>query len=202
MKINSCPTALRPSPQQRGSAALEVLMLIPFILLIFMLLFNMGYNALRHQDTLAALRVGGFTYVSGLATKTGQQSEDAAEALVNSQIFPKESNAADLYFSTSKQKPSGFNDDQGLLGDVSSRIRLGVNVKRNPPYADLVNRSGMNAEFIVSSNTWTYCEMKDDDFSGGLDVLDGLNLVGDYALWLFGGCGGGTYDFSCDDECP
>jgi hypothetical protein len=45
--------------------------------------------------------------------------------------------------------------------------------------------------------------MKDSDHDGpGMDGLQGLNLVGDYALWLFGGCGGGTYDFSCDDKCP
>jgi len=177
-------------------------MLIPFILLIFMLLFNMGYNAERHRQTQAALRLGGFEYVSGLATLNSQQSENAAEALVNSRIFPDEpDNTADLYFSTSNEKPAGFTDDQGLLGNVSSRIRLGVDVRRDPPYPSLVNTEVMKGEYIVSSNTWTFCEMKDDDFSGGLDVLDGLNIVGDYALWLFGGCGGGTYDFSCSDEC-
>ncbi len=177
-------------------------MLLPFILLIFMLLFTMGYNAERKRTTQAALRLGGYQYVSGLATKNGQQSEDAAEALVNSALFPGETNAADLYFSTSKQKPANLSDDQGLLGDVSSRITLGVNVKRSPPYPDLVSNADLRAEFVVSSNTWTYCEMKDDDFGGAIKGVEKLNLVGDYALWLFGGCGGDTYDFSCKDECP
>lgn len=188
--------------RQQGSAALEVLLLLPFILLIFMLLFIMGYNAERKRMTQAALRLGGYQYVDGLATKNGQQSEQAAEGLVNSSIFPGETGAADLFFSTSTQKPADFQDDQGLLGDVSSRITVGVDVTRTAPFPDFVDNTAIRATLIVSSNTWTYCEMKDDDFSGGLDILNGLNLVGDYALWLFGGCGGDTYDFSCDDECP
>ena len=188
---------------QGGSAALEVLMLIPFILLIFALLFTMGYNAERKRDTQAALRLGGYQYVNGLTTQNAQQAEQSAEALVNNEIFPSETNAADLYFSTSKQKPAGFDDDQGLLGSASSRVTLGVNVKRTAPYPGLVNNNDLKAEFIVSSNTWTYCEMKDSDHDGpGMDALQGLNLVGDYALWLFGGCGGSTYDLSCKDECP
>jgi hypothetical protein len=191
----------RASAGQHGSAALEVLMLLPFILLIFMLMFNMGYNAERKRSTQAALRLGGFSYVSGLATMNAQQSEQSAEGIVNQQLFPGETNAADLYFSTSKDKPAGFNDDQGLLGDVSSRITLGVDVTRSAPYPDLVNNNKLQSKFIVSSNTWTYCEMKDDDFGGGLDVLSGLDLVGGYALWLFGGCGGGTFK-GCHDNCP
>ena len=158
-----------------GSAALEVLLLIPFILLIFMLLLNMGYNSERKRKALAALRLGGFTYVSGLTTMNAQQAESAAESLVNSEFFRGESNAADLYFSTSKNKPQGFADDNNLLGDASSRVNLGVNVKRNPPFVDLVDRSDITGTFTVSSNTWTFCEMKDDDFAGGLGVLDGLH---------------------------
>jgi hypothetical protein len=32
--------------------------------------------------------------------------------------------------------------------------------------------------------------------------LSQIDLVGKYGLWLFGGCGGKTFDFSCDDRCP
>lgn len=191
----------RARRRERGNAALEVLLLLPFILLIFALLFVMGYNAERKRMTQAALRLGAYQYVDGLANKDASQSEQSAEGLVNSSIFPGETGAADLYFSSSNDKPADFQDDQGLLGNVSSRLTVGIDVTRKPPYPDLVNNSEMRARLIVSSNTWTFCEMKDDDFSGGLDVLNGLNLVGDYALWLFGGCGGDTYDFSCDDEC-
>lgn len=188
--------------RQVGSAALEVLLLIPFILLIFMLLLNMGYNSERKRKTLAALRLGGATYVSRLATMNAQQAGVAAQDLVNAELF-RGKRDAELIFSTSKSKPADFNDDQNLLGDASSRVRIRAQVKREPPFVDLVDRSQVVAEFSVSSNTWTFCEMKDNDFASTKnDLLKGLNLVGDYALWLFGGCGGRTLDFRCNDKCP
>jgi Flp pilus assembly protein TadG len=187
--------------RQLGSAALEVLLLIPFILLIFMLLLNMGYNSERKRKALAALRLGGATYVTKLTTTNAQQAESAAQSLINSQIFPGESNAANLYFSTSTNKPAGFEDEKNIMAKASSRVNLGVDVKRNPPYVDLVDRSDVTGTFTVSSNTWTFCELKDSDTAFG-DLLNGLNLVGDYGLWLFGGCGGSAFDFKCDDKCP
>ena len=193
--------------RQAGSAALEVLLLIPFILLIFMLLLNMGYNSERKRKTLASLRLGGAMYVTNLTTMNAQQASDSAESLVNNEIF-RGQNDATLIFSTDKTIPQsatdqGFKDDEGLLAGASSRVKLRAEVKRNPPYVDLVDRSPAIAEYSVSTNTWTYCEMKDSDFASTKnDLLKGLDLVGNYALWLFGGCGGGTLDFSCDDKCP
>ena len=186
----------------RGSAALEVLLLIPFIVLIWALLFNMGYNADRKRQTQAALRLGAYQYVTNLTTMDQQQSENSAEATVNQQIFPGETNAADLYFSDSKQKPAGFNDNQGLLGKVSSRITMGVDVNRSAPYPAYSTNSDLHGGYIVSSNTWTFCEMKDNENGTAMKGLEGLNLVGDYGLWLFGGCGGDVFQFSCKDECP
>ena len=191
--------------REAGSAALEVLLLIPFILLIFMLLLNMGYNSERKRKTLASLRLGVATYVTNLATMNAQQAGQAAEDLVNNNIFRGQKDA-DLSFSTDTTKSpdfQAFDDEQGLLGDASSRVSIRAEVKRDPPFVDLVDRSPAVAQYSVSSNTWTYCEMKDSDFASTKNsLLKGLNLVGDYALWLFGGCGGGTLDFSCDDECP
>jgi hypothetical protein len=186
----------------RGSAALEVLLLIPFILIIWALLFNMGYNADRKRKGQAAIRLGAYQYVTNLTTMDQQQSENSAEAIVNQHIFPGETNAADLYFSDSKQKPAGFNDDQGLLGKVSSRITMGVDVNRSAPYSAYTTNSDLQGGLIVSSNTWTFCEMKDNENGTAMKGLEGLNLVGDYGLWLFGGCGGDVFQFSCKDECP
>ena len=44
--------------------------------------------------------------------------------------------------------------------------------------------------------------MKDDDFGGGIQEVAGdfSKVIGDYALWLFGGCGGGL-DKGCPDGC-
>lgn len=195
--------AVRPYGSQNGSAALEVLLLLPFILLIFALLFNMGYNADRRNKTQAALRIGGYHYVSGLANQSKTQAEQATEALVNDQIFPGETSAADLSYSNSDQKPADLKDDQGLLGNASFRITVRAEVTRSAPYPSLVNNNSMTAEYVVSANTWTFCELKDEDFSGpGSAALNGGALVGNYVLWLFGGCGGDTYSFRCSNRCP
>lgn len=198
--------------REGGSAALEVLLLLPFILLIFMLLFVMGYNAERKRVAQAALRLGSFAYVDGLATMDRPQSEQAAEDLVNGRLFPGETGAANLTFVTDNSKPAeaGAVDAEyqgesqqsnSLLGAMSSRITVDIAVKRSAPYPDLVPDTDIAARYIVSSNTWTYCEMKDDDFGGGLDALNGVDIVGGYALWLFGGCGGdGTFSL-CEDNC-
>lgn len=197
--------------RQRGSAALEVLLLIPFILLIYVLLFNMAYNADRHRKMQAALRLGAFQYVSDLTTMNSQQAASSAVSIVNAEIFRDESNAASLTFSGSAHQqascsdnppdPPCFDDDQGLLGNVSSRITVRAAIKRTPPYANIFPNSDLIGSYIVSSNTWTYCEMKDEDF-GGADmgfIREGV-AIGTRVLWLFGGCGGDT--FSCGtDEC-
>jgi len=198
--------------RQRGSAALEVLLLIPFILLIYMLLFNMGYNADRHRKVQAALRLGAFQYVSDLTTMNAVQAKDSAQAIVNDQIFPGEpQDTARLDFSGSAHQQTGcsdnppdppcFDDDQGFLGNVSSRITLQAAVKRTPPYANIFPDSALTGTYIVSSNTWTYCEMNDEDFDGpGMNAIRTGAVIGEGVLWLFGGCGGDT--FSCgDDEC-
>ena len=187
---------------QDGSAALEVLLLIPFILLIWMLLFNMGYNGVRHRKAQGALRLGAFQYVNGLATMNSQQSAQNAEALVNDRFFPGEQKAASLFFSGQAGKPNGIEDDQGVLGRVSSRQTVSVSVKREPPYANMMPRQPLQGGLIVAANTWTFCEMKDEDFGRSLAPLRALALVGDYGLWLFGGCGGDNFQFNCDDRCP
>lgn len=193
------------SESQRGSAALEVLLLIPFIVLIWMLLVNMGYNGFRHRSAQAALRLGAFEFVSGLSLMNRQKSAEAAENTVNQIFFSGEGKAATLTFSGQKGVPSQVEDNDGLLADASSRETVAISVKREPPYADLFPNTPLRGGLIVASNTWTYCEMKDKDHKGGLGVtggLDVLNGIGKYGLWLFGGCGGDTYDFSCDDRCP
>lgn len=191
---------------QVGSAALEVLLLLPIMLLIFALMFNMGYNSERVRKTQAALRVGGFSYVDALTTRNRADAATEAEATVNSAIFRDEQNAADLRFTGVTDKPGCDDDanclsgDQDLLGNASSRIRLSASVTRSPPYPSLVNSNSYTAEYVVSSNTWTFCEMKDENFEG-LKVLNTFSIVGDYMLWLFGGCGGDVGG-GCKDECP
>lgn len=196
-----------------GSAALEVLLLIPFIVLIWMLIVNMGYNGFRHRMTQAALRMGAFQFVAGLSTMNRDESANAAQARVNQLMFPGENAAAKFTFASQHgisgeartEAGQAIEDDQGLLSKASSRETVSISVTRDPPYADLFPRTSIGRTYIVASNTWTYCELKDRDgdfSSAGVDVFNAMNTIGKYGLWLFGGCGGGAFDFSCDDRCP
>jgi hypothetical protein len=129
-----------------------------------------------------------------------QKSAQTAESTVNQIFFTGEDKAATLTFSGQNGVPSQIQDNDGILANASSRETVAISVKRTPPYADLFPNTPLRGGLIVASNTWTYCEMKDKD--QGIAGLKQLNLLGKYGLWLFGGCGGKTYDFSCDDRCP
>lgn len=186
-----------------GAAALEVLMLMPFIILIMMLIITMAYNGYRHRQTQQALRLGAYEFVTGLATSNRSQSLSAAQSTVNSTIFAGEKNAAKLSSSSTTGVPpdvqAGVSDPDNLLSKVSSRETVAVEVKRTPPFASLVSASPQQLGLVVSSNTWTYCEMKDKD--QGVPVMKELDKIGKYGLWLFGGCGG-TGFLKCEDKCP
>lgn len=192
---------------QPGSAALEVLLIFPFIVLIWMLIVNMGYNGMRHRMAQAGLRLGAFQFVAGTSTMNRDEAAKAAESAVNQAMFPGEDKAAKLSFSgqsgvsgEANQELAGVKDDEGLLSKASSRVTVSIAVTRDPPYGDLFPRTEIQGRYIVASNTWTYCEMKDKDSK--LKVFDILDGIGKYGLWLFGGCGGKAFDFSCDDRCP
>jgi hypothetical protein len=190
--------------RERGSAAFEVLLLIPFILLIWMLLTNMSYSGIRHIRTGAAMNLAAFTFVAGLTTTDRDGAREAAQSLVNQALFPGGGDPVTVTASGQDDLPDDFPSDLGFLGAVSSREVVEVSVERSPPYADVFERVPLRDRLIVAANTWTYCEMKDEDFSDSAQAqaLNGLNLVGDYVLWLFGGCGGGE-DFGdwCEDRC-
>jgi hypothetical protein len=75
-------------------------------------------------------------------------------------------------------------------------------VKRTPPYANIFPDDILRGRYIVSSNTWTYCEMNDEDFGGpNMDAIRTGAAIGKGVLWLFGGCGGDTFDLCGTDEC-
>ena len=196
-----------------GSAALEVLMLIPFIVLIWMLIVNMGYNGFRHRMAQAALRMAAFDFVANISLKNREEAARDTESRVNQLMFPGETGAAKFTFASShgisgdesNKAAQGLQDSQGMLAKASSRESVAITVTRNPPYADLFPRTGIGRTYIVASNTWTYCELKDKDgsySSTGIDVFNAMDQIGKYGLWLFGGCGGAAFDLSCDDRCP
>jgi hypothetical protein len=204
------PGVSRKRRGSRGSAALEVLMLIPFIVLIWMLIVNMGYNGFRERMAQAALRMGAFQFVTAMSTMNRQESAKAVASMVNQAMFSGENDPAKFSFSgqsglsseASNAAGADLKDEQGLLSKASSRETVTISVARNPPYADLFPRTDLQGSYIVASNTWTYCEMKDKDNGAAMQALNALNEIGKYGLWLFGGCGGKAFDLSCDDRCP
>lgn len=188
-------------------------MLMPFIVLIWMLIVNMGYNGFRHRMAQAALRMAAFDFVASISLKNRQEAAKDTESRVNQLMFPDETGAAKFTFASShgisgeesNKAAQELKDDQGLLSKASSRESVAISLTRNPPYADLFPRTSIGRTYIVASNTWTYCELKDKDgsfSSGGVDVFNAMNDIGKYGLWLFGGCGGKAFDLSCEDRCP
>lgn len=193
----------KTSKHQSGSAALEAMMLIPLIVVILMLIINMGYNGIRHRKTQNALRLGAFEYVDGLATTDKANALSQAKGSIKQKVFDGETDPLSIGASGQNQDPTvTLPDNDGILADVSHRQAMAVTVKRAPPY-DILPATPIKASLIVAANTFTYCEMKDEDFdSVGQDAMDGFMLFGDYALWLFGGCGGGTDAIArCSDRC-
>lgn len=186
--------------RQTGNAALETMLLLPIILLILMLLINMGYNGIRHRQTQAGLRLGAFTYVDNLAEMDKNGARQSAQGKINQQAFPGETNAATLSVSGSNKPPAGVSNS-GVLAKASYRQTVRISAKRTPPY-DILPSVPLEGDLILAANTYTYCEMKDEDFAGKeMQALSATAVVGGYFLWLFGGCGGNTWDIDCKDAC-
>jgi Flp pilus assembly protein TadG len=179
---------LKSNRKQAGSAALEAMLLIPIIAVILTLLVNMGYNGVRHRKAQAALRLGAFEFVDGLTTTTRDKAQQAAQGSVSNKMFNGESNPLTLAVSGSNNPPAGMPDDKGILGNISFRQTVSVTVTRDPPY-DILPATPINGSLTLSANTFTYCEMQDEDFGGASTAMGGFSLVSGYALWLFGGCG-------------
>jgi hypothetical protein len=196
---------MQSTRRQRGGAALEAMLLMPIILVILGLLMNMGYNGVRHRKAQAALRLGAFQYIDGLARTTKTGALQSAQGSVSSKMFPGESNPVKLTASGQSNSPADLPDTGGILSGASFRQAVGVEVTRDPPW-DVFPDSPLKGSLVLAANTFTYCEMKDEDFdSVGQDALDGFSLVGDWGLWLFGGCGtagGDLLDIGfCKDRC-
>ena len=129
--------------RQRGSAALETLMLFVFLIVpIWMLLFTMGYAGIRLQAAQVTTRLAGHE-VMKKKTK-GENVQGDAQSLANqvgSQVFPAEENAVSLNvtdISVTSEISSG-NDDLmsfmgGLISGLSGNSRLEVSVSRKAPY--------------------------------------------------------------------
>ena len=175
---------------------MEVLLLFPFVLLLFVLLTNVGYGGSLHRQTQAAMQVTAFEYTQNVAEMNSAAARASVESLVNNAQFSGEENPAAV-----SVRSGGA---QGLdsvilqfLGSISSRQTVSLQVERAPPF-EIFPATPINKRLIVTSNTWTYCEMKDKAFEGssaGAEIGRLAIAAGKTALWLFGGDPG-------RDRCP
>jgi hypothetical protein len=165
------------------------------VLPVWILLVNIGYGAIRQAETQTALRLGSALYIDGLALKNRSQALSSAQTGVNDSVFDGDS-AATLTANDQGSAPGGISGLVGnLLASASFRQKVEATVTRTPPY-DVFPSTPIATSMIVSSNTYTFCEMKDKDFSGGdMNVINAIQIFGDAGLWLFGGVPGG-------DRCP
>ncbi len=194
-------TNIATRQRQRGSAALETLMLFVFLIVpIWMLLFTMGYAGIRLQAAQVTTRLAGHE-VMKKKTK-GENVQGDAQSLANqvgSQVFPAEENAVSLNvtnISVTSEISSG-NDDLisfmgGLISGLSGNSRLEVSVSRKAPYG-LFEASDITVPLTIGGTAYTYCEMKNTDFDPfagegiSIGILDKLTSGSNILLAPFGG---------------
>lgn len=186
---------------QAGNAALEAMLILPTILIILALLINMGYNGARYRKAQAATRLSAFAYIDGMAQTDKTKALQQAQGLVSSKLFKGENKPVTLGASDIPGSPQDLPANDGILGRASYRQSVGATVTRSPPY-DILPSTPINLNLTLAANTFTFCEMKDDDFEGtATGAFKSLEFIGNVGLWLFGGCGGKPTGFKCGDRC-
>lgn len=195
----------------QGSAALEALMLIVFLVIpTWILLFNMGYSGMRLRDAQSASSLAGYAVI---ATKTEGNAVDAnaIEGTVQEKVFNGESNALEV---TAVEVGDGddskfANSDLGVLGSLVSSLsghsQVGVTVQRTSPFGAFAN-TPVELNLTVGGSPYTYCELKNQNFdplSGGgnggdftMGIIAKVAGLGNYVLAPFGGLPGGS------NKCP
>lgn len=195
----------------QGSAALEALMLIVFLVIpTWILLFNMGYSGMRLRDAQSASSLAGYAVI---ATKTEGNAVDAnaIEGTLQEKVFNGESNALEV---TAVEVGDGddskfANSDLGVLGSLVSSLsghsQVGVTVQRTSPFGAFAN-TPVELNLTVGGSPYTYCELKNQNFdplSGGgnggdftMGIIAKVAGLGNYVLAPFGGLPGGS------NKCP
>ncbi|MFK7976731.1 MAG: hypothetical protein AB8C02_11370 [Halioglobus sp.] len=198
------------SPKQRGSAAIETLLLVVVLIIpMWWLLFNMGYAGIRSQKTQVSSRITAYE-VLARTTKGEDVSNKKNEiaGIASDAMFPNEPDVVTLAL---YDKPGSTDPAQGnpglssLLGGVISSMsgnrEIEVSVKRTSPN-QLFPDSDVEVPLVISGTPFTYCESKHRDFdilgsqNVSLGVLSALSFAGSILMAPFGG-----YPTN-GDQCP
>ncbi len=194
-----------PAHTERGSAALEALMLVVFLIIpLWMLLFNMGYAGMRLTDAQTATRLAAYEALkqqtAGKAV-SGQQ-DDIANS-VEGQVFPTESNVVDVDIvgsSVSSELGPDNNDMLGILsgvmGSLSGNTTVNASISRESPFQRFTD-SDIKVALTTGGTPYTYCEMDnaafnpftatDDQPNVGLGILEIITESANVILAPFGG---------------
>lgn len=184
----------------KGSAALEALMLVVFLIIpTWILLFNMGYAGKRLQDSQAASSLAGYAVI---AKRTEGKAADASaiQNTVAGQVFAGETSPLALTLAESSDSDSStFADsDLGVLGSLVSSLsghnQVDITVERTSPFGTFAN-TPVVIKRTVGGSPYTYCELEEKKFNplggGGADFSMGIIATiagfGDFVLAPFGG---------------
>ncbi|MFT4520727.1 MAG: hypothetical protein ACI9JM_003132 [Halioglobus sp.] len=197
--------------EAQGSAAIEALMLIVFLVIpTWILLFNMGYSGMRLRDAQSASSLAGHAVV---ARKTEGKAVDASaiEKAIQQKVFDGEESALQVTaVEASDGDDSKFADsDLGVMGSLVSSLsghsQVGVTVQRTSPFGAFAN-TPVELNLTVGGSPYTYCELKNKDFdplSGGgngadftMGIIAKVAGLGNYVLAPFGGLPSGS------NKCP
>ena len=197
--------------RQAGSAALESLMLLVFLIIpLWGLIFTMGYLGVRVQQTHEALSLSTYTFLLEREAGTDNPAS-SAQGTVSGSVFPGETSPLQVHVNDTEanavadQMPEGeLQTLQKLMGSVSGRSNIAVSVTREDPIGDF-DTNPIRRAMVIGGATGTYCQMQDEslnpfaagDVGGAAMALVSVAGRGsDYILAPFGGLSGG--EAKCD----
>lgn len=190
---------------QRGSAALEALLLVVFLIVpMWMLLFNMGYAGARLTDAQDASRLAAYEV---LARQTAGDNvigqEDTIADPIENSVFTAQDNVMGLVITESDIANELGADNDGLLdilggvmGALSGNTKVTVTVARTSPF-ELFENSAITVPLVTGGTPYTYCEMDnavfnpftatEDEVNIGLGILEVVTESANFILAPFGG---------------
>ncbi len=167
---------MRKDPEQwpraagdRGSAAMEMVLLLPPVFLLIALLFNMGSAWLTRMKTNTAVRFGATYYVhERVQGREPAAALAASEQAVRDYYFP-EAEALELA-AVERSQSLDVEENQGLFSGIaatvkgwlesfSSRQTLELSIRRGAPIGDWLPTASVVATFDLDGNTWTHSEI-------------------------------------------
>lgn len=199
------PPAAGYARQCRGSAALEALMLVVFLIVpMWMLLFNMGYGGARLTDAQSAARLAAYEVLKRqTAGDNAIGQEDNIAGAIEGQVFPDQADVMDIEIEESSitDELGAENDGllgvlDGVIGALSGNMEVSVSVTRTSPF-ELFEDSSIEVALETGGTPYTYCEMDnavfnpftatEDEVNIGLGILEVVTESASYILAPFGG---------------